>query len=410
MAPPALGVPSAFIGCGQEGPCSRRRARRSRASPAAAAPSAAAPTGGGGEGDVAEDVGLVARPRPTSGAGCRSSRSTGWAWAGARERAASASDQAEIRIIEVLPAGLAPVSARDGVRRGQAVKRGRELDSPRSQVLEQKWNKRSPQSHVRFSRRALAALRAKIAAIEAGGRADSESLPFGDARIDGCLPGGGLPLGRWHEIVGEGLEVETAAAPAAFAALLAAPLAAAGRGGLGAAARRPLRAGPGRPGLSGRAADPGLRPRRGRGPGGDGGRAGHRRASPPCSARWRPCDLTAGRRLQLACEKRGATGFVIRRRPYRRAGQARGDRLGGGHPLAGRLGALASRRPASSAWARRAWRVALERCRGGRTGAWLFEAADAYTWEKTDGAHPLRLVADLGDRQLAPAQPLRLAG
>ena len=71
----------------------------------------------------------------------------------------------------------------------------------------------------------LAAMRAKIAAIETGGRADSGVLPFGDPRIDGCLPGGGLPLGRWHEIVGPGMEVETAAAPAAFTALLATPLA-----------------------------------------------------------------------------------------------------------------------------------------------------------------------------------------
>ena len=52
------------------------------------------------------------------------------------------------------------------------------------------------------------------------------------------------------------------------------------------------------------------------------------------------------------------------------------------------------------------FRVELERCRGGRTGAWLMEAAGAYSWEKTDVAHPLRLVAELGDRQLAPAPPL----
>src|SRR4051812_9424723 len=69
------------------------------------------------------------------------------------------------------------------------------------------------------------ALRAKIAAIEAGARPESESLAFGEAAIDDCLPGGGLPLGRWHEIGGSGMEVETAAAPAAFTALLAAPLA-----------------------------------------------------------------------------------------------------------------------------------------------------------------------------------------
>src|SRR4051812_12742496 len=70
-----------------------------------------------------------------------------------------------------------------------------------------------------------ASLRAKIAAIEAHARADVGVLPFGDARIDACLPGGGLPLGRWHEIGGLGMEAETAAAPAAFTALLAAPLA-----------------------------------------------------------------------------------------------------------------------------------------------------------------------------------------
>src|SRR5258707_3770701 len=82
-----------------------------------------------------------------------------------------------------------------------------------------------------FRRGRLAAMRAKIAAIEAGGRPDSESLPFGDERIDGRPPGGGLPLGRWHEIGGKGMEAETAAAPAAFTALLAAPPAPPGAGG-----------------------------------------------------------------------------------------------------------------------------------------------------------------------------------
>ena len=71
----------------------------------------------------------------------------------------------------------------------------------------------------------LAALKAKIAALEAGGRADSESLPFGAPQIDDCFLGGGLALGQWHEFTGAGMEVETAASPAAFAALVAAPLA-----------------------------------------------------------------------------------------------------------------------------------------------------------------------------------------
>ena len=79
-----------------------------------------------------------------------------------------------------------------------------------------------------FRSAGLAALKAKIAAIEAGGRPDSAVLPFGEAALDGCLPGGGLPLGAWHEVGGAGLEIETAAAPAAFTALMAAPLAAKG--------------------------------------------------------------------------------------------------------------------------------------------------------------------------------------
>jgi protein ImuA len=69
----------------------------------------------------------------------------------------------------------------------------------------------------------LAAMRAKIAAIETErtGRFWRPALRRpADRRL---LPGGGLPLGRWHEITGPGMEVETAAAPAAFTALLAAP-------------------------------------------------------------------------------------------------------------------------------------------------------------------------------------------
>ena len=253
----------------------------------------------------------------------------------------------------------------------------------------------------------LAAMRAKIAALERGGRADSESLPFGDARIDGLLPGGGLPLGRWHEFLGEGLETETAAAPAAFAALAAAPLARRGPA-VWVLQRDDLYA----PGLMGLGFPPQrLIQVRARteaevlavmedalsttGVAAVFGEAG-------------AVDLTAGRRLQLACEKRGATGFVIRRRPFggrprEAAGSAAATRWkvapAPSEPAAGEFGLGAPR-----------WTVALERCRGGRTGAWLFEASEAFSLEKTDGTHPLRLVAELGDRQLAPPPSLRLAG
>ncbi len=250
----------------------------------------------------------------------------------------------------------------------------------------------------------LDAMRAKIAAVEAGGRGDSGSLPFGDARIDARLPGGGLPLGRWHEITGPGMEVETAAAPAAFTALMIQPLAA--RGEVVWVMRRDDLWAPGLAGL-------GLPPER---------------LIQVCArdeaealsvmedalstvgvttvvGEAEAVDLTAGRRLQLACERRGTTGFLIRRRPF--GGQAR--REAGGSAAATRWSAAsAPSEPPAGEFGLGAPRfaVSLERCRGGRPGAWLLEAARAYDLESTDGTHPLRLVAELGDRQLAPALPL----
>jgi|SRR5579859_454763 len=259
-----------------------------------------------------------------------------------------------------------------------------------------------------FRGQRLAAARAKIAAIEAGARGCSESLPFGDARIDDCLPGRGLPLGRWHEIGGVGMEVETAAAPTAFTALLVAPLAkrgevvwvlrrddlcACGLLGLGFPSERLIQ-------VCARDEAEALSVM-------EDALATFGVAAVVCETE--ACDLTAGRRLQLACEKRASTGFLIRRRPY--GGRARREAMGSAaatrwkiasapsEPLAGEFGLGAPR-----------FHVDLERCRGGRTGAWLFEAADAYSWENTHVAHPLRVVADLGDRQLGSTPPLRLVG
>lgn len=249
----------------------------------------------------------------------------------------------------------------------------------------------------------LAAVRAKIAAIEAGGRPDSESLPLGDARVDRCFPGGrGLPLHRWHELGGEGLESETAAAPAAFALMLALPLLRRGRA-VWIARRDDLHA----PGLVGLGGPEGLievwAP--------DEAQA-LAAAEDALSTRGvgvvfieaEAVDLTAGRRLQLACEQGAATGFLIRRRPFggrprAETGSAAATRwsiaASPSEPSPGRLGLGAPR-----------WRAALERCRGGRPGAWVFESPCAYSQtEIQDGTHPLRLVAELGDRQLAPPQP-----
>src|SRR5688572_444516 len=250
----------------------------------------------------------------------------------------------------------------------------------------------------------LAAMRAKIAAIEGGGRSDAGVMAFGDDSLDGRLAGGGLPLGRWHEITGVGIEAETSAAPAAFAALMAAPLARKGEA-VWVLRRDDLWA----PGLAGLGFPV-------------------ERLIQVCArdeaealsvmedalatvgvtcvfGEVEAVDLTAGRRLQLACEKRGSTGFVIRRRPYggtvkAETGSAAATRWrvasAPSEPPAGEFGLGAPR-----------FRVDLERCRGGRTGAWILEADQAYSWEAADVAHPLRLVADLGDRELAPASERR---
>jgi protein ImuA len=258
-----------------------------------------------------------------------------------------------------------------------------------------------------FRARRLAALAAKIAALETGGRTDRGVLPFGVEEMDACLPGGGLGLGRWHEIVGEGLETETCVAPSAFAALAAAPLCRTGEA-VWVLRRDDLWA----PGLAGLGFPP-------------------ERLIQVCArdeaetlaimedalstvgvcavfGEAEAVDLTAGRRLQLACERRGATGFVLKRRPF--GGNGRKEAAGSVAATRWRIASAPSEpAPGEHGLGDPRLRVELERCRGGRTGAWILEAASAYSWEAGDVAHPLRLVAPLGDRELAPAQPVRRA-
>lgn len=243
----------------------------------------------------------------------------------------------------------------------------------------------------------LMAVRKRLAVLEgAGGRG---VLPFGDPRIDSRLPGGGLPLGRWHEAVGEGLETETAAATTAFVAALAAPLAlrgavvwvmrrrdlyAPGLAGLGFPAERLIQVcAPGE--IEALAAlEDAL------------GAAGVAAAV----GEVEELDLTAGRRLQLACERHGAAGFVIRRRLF---GARKTFGLAAAAATRWRIACAPSEpAPDEPGLGQPRWLVELERCRGGRRGAWIME--------KSDGPLPLRVVAELGDHQLDSPQPLRLAG
>ena len=113
---------------------------------------------------------------------------------------------------------------------------------------------------------------------------------------------------------------------------------------------------------------------------------------------------------RVIIEKRGTTGFVIRRRPF--GGQAGAKATGSAAATRWRAASAPSEPPAGEfGLGAPRFTAVLERCRGGRPGAWLFEAKSAYSQEGEawDGTHPLRLVADLGDRQLAPAASVRAA-
>ena len=243
---------------------------------------------------------------------------------------------------------------------------------------------------------ALPALRAQIAALQAGTRTPSPVLPFGDPRIDGCFPAGGLPRGGWHEVGGAGLEDETSAAPAAFCALLLRPLAA--QGAVVWVMRRDDLHVPGLAGLgfpTGRLIQVKAR---------DeaevlavledalatvGVVAAVGEAQAP--------DLKAGRRLQLACERRGATGVLLRRRPFGGPAGKMREVSGAAAQTRWRIAAAPSQPPPGEpGLGPPRWRVELERCRGGRPGAWILESSEA-----AHGPHPFRLVSQLADHDVA---------
>ncbi len=150
---------------------------------------------------------------------------------------------------------------------------------------------------------------------------------FGDERVDGCLPGGGLPLGVLHEVSAGGIEAESGAVAAAFLACVLSRMAPAGDV-FWVAPTADLYP----PGLLPYGFDPArlvqvltrddnetlavleavLRSGAAVAAVGEAGRLGR----------------VAAHRLHLACLRHGSTGFVLRRWPYGRQG---GDRRR--HPL-----------------------------------------------------------------------------
>lgn len=236
--------------------------------------------------------------------------------------------------------------------------------------MEQTQYKSTPASPLGMDR-----LRAAIVRIERGGTlAGPPPLPFGLPVLDAALPGGGLPAGVLHEVMGTGPDLRHAAAAARFAAgilarlrgpvlwvLERADLFAPGLAGAGLHPDRVIYARAGRGGLL--AMEEGLRHR---------GLAGVVLELPG------PLSLTASRRLHLAAEASGVMALVLRR-PW-----TVGEAPAGATAAATRWqvsalpsGPVVPHAPGVPGLGRVRWRLDLLRCRGGRPGSWDVEACDA---------------------------------
>jgi protein ImuA len=236
----------------------------------------------------------------------------------------------------------------------------------------------------------LKELRARIAAVGRGGmrRPAAKVLPLGAPEIDGVLPGGGLPLACIHEVVG----ADGGAAALGFVLALLRRFGAASRPlpVLWCLPRSELYG----PGLAAFGFDPRrlvLARVRGKAELLWAMEEGLR--SPALAAvvaETGPIGAKAQRRLQLAAETGGVTGFLLR--------EAWGGKEGAFLATSWRLAGA----PGGENGAVR-WRAELVRCRGGNTGSWLMEwnhetgdlAVAAAAFDRPDRARPQ------GERDLA---------
>ncbi len=234
----------------------------------------------------------------------------------------------------------------------------------------------------------LAGLRARIRGLEGLGGEGARVLPFGLPDLDSAFPAGGLPLGCLHEVAGE-----EPGAGTAFAAHLLARLASESAPAVWIVRGRDLHA-------AGLAAY-GLTP----------DRLIAVRAARDADALWAMeealrckrlsavlgevagLDLTASRRLQLAAESSGVTGVLLQNAARRSAASAAVTRW--------RI-APAPSQPEEPGVGDPRWRAELERCRGGRPGAWLLEWRDGALLPAKD---PVRTApAPVPARRPAPAE------
>lgn len=254
--------------------------------------------------------------------------------------------------------------------------------------------------------RSLETLRARIRALENPGAERAAVVSVGAPALDTALPWGGVPRGRIHQITGG--EDGFLAPVLAFAAGLAARLAGEESPLLWvvqAGSPDDTLYGPGLAAL-------GLPP----------GRLLVARAGSPADVLWcmeealrcptlgavvgqvRSLDLTAGRRLQLAAEQGGVTGFLLPS-AHGAGWDAGRDRARPAPPTAAttrwRVEAAPSAAVPWQGLGPPRWVLTLERCQGGLPRSWLVERADA--------TGDLAVVATLSDRPADPGSLCRLA-
>jgi protein ImuA len=246
----------------------------------------------------------------------------------------------------------------------------------------------------------LAALRRRLEALERRGPQDRKVLPFILPAIDKALPGKGLALGTLHEVAGTGPEEEDGAVAAAFLSgilarlkpelpvlwcLAEGDLYGPGVAALGLDARRLILAQARHPREVLWAMEEGLKSR----------------ALAAVIGELETLSLPASRRLLLAAEASGVTGFALRRwRDGERAAVQRS--VPNAAETRWRVKAMPGEVIAGEPGIGRArWQVELWRCRGGAPASWTVEACDA--------TGHVSLVAALADRSAA-WQPASRAG